>query len=256
VDGRHVDLARVGEGGDLARVAGLEPEVELLAQPVGELAGQLGHVVVGAPGGARLGHPGQLGQDQQVAVDRLGDTGPLHFDHHRLAPAQPAPVGLGDRGGGERLGVEGGEHLGGRLAQPEQGAEAVPDRDPGDLGVAGEAAAGAADRPQRAGDRHQPAPGPGQSARLGQQLHPDRGRHGEHGREHPQVAGEPARRCRRRRSPATGPARPAIRPRRRAAWPPMTATPRAAGRPARRSPGSPAARAPGSSRAARPSAPP
>jgi hypothetical protein len=104
VDGRHVDLVAGGQCGDLGRVAGLQPEVELLAQPVGELPGQLGHPVVGTPGGARLGHPGRLGQDLQVAVDRLGDARPLHLDHHRLATVQPAPVGLGDRGGGQRLG--------------------------------------------------------------------------------------------------------------------------------------------------------
>jgi hypothetical protein len=80
VDGRHVDLIGGGHGGgDLGGVAGLQPEVELLAQPVGELAGQVGHVVVGPPGGAGLGHPGQLGQHQQVVVDRLGDAGPLHL---------------------------------------------------------------------------------------------------------------------------------------------------------------------------------
>ena len=179
-----------------------------------------------------LGRPGQLGQDQQVAVDRLGDAGPLELDHHRLAAPQPAPVGLGDRGGGDRLGVEGGEHLldgpaqpgleqlpdrlrrgrgdlvlepaqlghhpgreqvgagrqdlaeldehaaalleglaqapggrggrgrerllAGRLAQAEERPEAVLDRAPGDLGVAGQAAAGAADRPRRVGTDTRP----------------------------------------------------------------------------------------------------
>jgi len=38
VDGRHVDpVGRDQGGGDLGRVSSLKPEVELLAQPVGEL---------------------------------------------------------------------------------------------------------------------------------------------------------------------------------------------------------------------------
>jgi hypothetical protein len=122
VDGRHPHPVVGGEpGGDLGRVAGLQPEVELLAEPLGELAGQLGDVVVGAPGGAGLGHLGQLGQHQQAAVDRRGHTGPLHLDDHRLAAAPPAPVRLGDRGGRDRLGVQLGERLGDGPAQPRTG---------------------------------------------------------------------------------------------------------------------------------------
>jgi putative transposase len=45
--------------------------------------------------------------------------------------------------------------------------------------------------PQRPGDRDQAALRAGERARLGQQLHPDGGRHGEHDGEHPEVAGEP-----------------------------------------------------------------
>ena len=38
-------------------------------------------------------------------------SGPLHLDDDRLARVQPGPVGLADRGGGERLPVELGEDL-------------------------------------------------------------------------------------------------------------------------------------------------
>jgi hypothetical protein len=148
---------------------GLEQLADRLRRGRGDLVlepAQLGH------------HPGreQVGAGRQHLAE---------LDEHAAAFLQ----GLAQTPGG-RCG-RGCGLLAGRLAQAQERPEAVLDGDPGDLGVAGQAAAGAADGPQRVGDRPQAALGPGQGARLGQELGPDGGRHGEHGREHPQVAGEP-----------------------------------------------------------------
>ena len=94
VDDRHVHPVVVGEGGDVAGVAGLEPEVELLAQPVGELLRQVGHVVVGAPGGAGLGHPGQLGHHPGREQVGAGRQDLAELDEHAAALLEGlAPAG-------------------------------------------------------------------------------------------------------------------------------------------------------------------
>ena len=97
--GDHVaPLAELGErAGDVEHVLGLEPEVELLGDGLGEQLDQ----------GRRVGERGdgdaadQLGRqprhDPQVVADEPGDGGPLHLDHDLLAGAQGGGVHLGDR---------------------------------------------------------------------------------------------------------------------------------------------------------------
>jgi len=64
VDDRDMDLVVAGQaGGNLGGVAGLLAEVELLAEPLRELTGQLGHVVLRTPGGTSLDRPGERGED-------------------------------------------------------------------------------------------------------------------------------------------------------------------------------------------------
>jgi hypothetical protein len=51
------------------------------------------------------------------AAEQVVEAGPLDLDHRRLAAAEGRPVGLADRGRGQRLEVEGGEGLLDRPAQ-------------------------------------------------------------------------------------------------------------------------------------------
>ena len=57
------------------------------------------------------GRARRAAQRGEVALHRRLDAGPLHLDDDRLAGVQPRPVGLADRGRGERLPVELGEDL-------------------------------------------------------------------------------------------------------------------------------------------------
>ena len=61
--------------------------------------------------------PGDEAQHRPVALDHLLHARPLDLDHHRVAAAQLRSVGLPDRRGRERLGVELVERLVDRLAE-------------------------------------------------------------------------------------------------------------------------------------------
>ena len=91
---------------DERRVAGLDAEVQLLAEPIGELVGQLEHPVLGGPRRAGLGGAGQLQQHAHVPLDGGRDPRALDLHDHRLAAVEPGLVGLADRGSRHRLPVE------------------------------------------------------------------------------------------------------------------------------------------------------
>ena len=126
LDGEH--------GGDVQHVLGLEPEVELLDDGLGEQLDQ----------GRRIGQGGdgdpadQLGGDPRhggdVQADQGGHVAPLDLDHHPLAGPQGGRVDLGDGGRGDGHPVEGDEHVGQRPAEvlldgPPDGGEGLG-RDP------------------------------------------------------------------------------------------------------------------------------
>jgi hypothetical protein len=112
----HV-AAVVEIGGDVGGVARFDLEVELLPQAFRELVGEIRHLVLGAPRGALLDHGGELVEDVQVAVHRVGDARPLHLDDHLPPVVEARPVGLPDRCRRQRLPVEVGEDLVGGSAQ-------------------------------------------------------------------------------------------------------------------------------------------
>ena len=94
------------ERGDVVGVARLDAEVELLAQPVRELGGELGHVIRDRPRGPRLERGRQLQQYLEVALDRLGDTGSLDLDDDLVARVQASAVHLADGRRGQGRPVE------------------------------------------------------------------------------------------------------------------------------------------------------
>ena len=118
VDLRHVD-ARVGgqAGGDRVRVARLDPEVELLAQPATELTHQVAHVVLGTPRRAGLDDLAELLEHREVDLDLLVEARALHLHDHRRAVGQLRAVHLTDRRRRDRLPVERDERLVDRAVQ-------------------------------------------------------------------------------------------------------------------------------------------
>ena len=100
----HVDegVAVVGAG-EGALVLGLELVVELLEDPLADLAGDRLRVQAG---GERLGDPDEDAGVGQVGLERLGDAGVLDLHGDVAAVVQAGAVDLADRGGGGRLAVE------------------------------------------------------------------------------------------------------------------------------------------------------
>ncbi len=105
-------LPELGEDvGDAQHVVGLEAEVELLEDGLGEELDQGGRVGQGGHGNAadEVGrHPGHHGQ---VLAHPAGHRGALHLDDDRGAVAQGGRVDLGDGGGGQRGVLDRGEDL-------------------------------------------------------------------------------------------------------------------------------------------------
>ena len=99
---------------DGALVLRLELVVELLGDPLAQLGVERLDV---EPGREPLDERQQQREVAQVGVDRLGDAGVLDLDRDRLPVARDRAVDLADRGGGERLLLELGEHGGRLLAQ-------------------------------------------------------------------------------------------------------------------------------------------
>ena len=111
-------LAELGEGASqVHHVLGLQPEVELLGDRLGEQLDQRRRV--GQRGDRNAPH--QFGRqprhDPQVVAHQPGDRRPLDLDHHPLAGPQGGGVDLGDRGGGQRAAVDPAERLVQREAQ-------------------------------------------------------------------------------------------------------------------------------------------
>ncbi len=137
------DDARV-PGEELAHALGgprLAPEVELAAGVVGELGDRRGR-----PEGERLRAPaldpaGEKPEQREVALDLLGDPGPLHLDRDRAPIRENGPVHLRQRRGRERLALELGEEV------RERSAELALDDSFGD--VAGERRHRVVERAQR-----------------------------------------------------------------------------------------------------------
>ena len=104
---RHHDVRVVGEPGAEALLrAALALEVELLDQPVAQLAHQRrgGHAA-----GDECGGPGEQRQRADVADQRLAHAGVLHLHRDRPPVGPGRPVHLGDRRGGDRGLVEVGQ---------------------------------------------------------------------------------------------------------------------------------------------------
>ena len=105
------------------RVAGLLPEVELVGDPLGELAHDRGDRPDLMAGKQQVEEEEDPEGDVEVAAHHLLDAGPQHLDHD-LAPAVRRAMHLAQRGRGERLGVEPLEDPAGVLAQLRRGSPA------------------------------------------------------------------------------------------------------------------------------------
>ena len=95
--------------GDVEHVLGLEAEVELLGDRLGEQLHQRRRVGQGGHRDAADQPRGDPGHDGQVLPDQPGHLGPLDLDDDVLARPEPGVVDLGDRRRRQRLGVEAGE---------------------------------------------------------------------------------------------------------------------------------------------------
>ncbi len=114
----EVALVERGEGGgDIEHVLGLQPEVELLHDRLGEELHQGGRVGQRGDRDPADQVGGQPGHDGEVLVDPRRHRRALDLDHHRGAVAQGGRVDLGDGGGGERGGLDRGEGRGEGAAQ-------------------------------------------------------------------------------------------------------------------------------------------
>lgn len=86
--------------GDLGGVARLQAEVELLAEPEGELLGERAGAIGRALRGAGLGEPAETHEDAEVALDGLGDPGAVQSalgvaPPSRLTRLDPQPAAAG-----------------------------------------------------------------------------------------------------------------------------------------------------------------
>jgi hypothetical protein len=95
-------------GGD---VAGLDLEVELFPQRLGEALRERHRAERTAPRGSAFQRAGQPDDDVEVPLDDQPDVRPLHLHHDVLPGLQPRPVDLRDGGRRQRRGAELGEHL-------------------------------------------------------------------------------------------------------------------------------------------------
>ena len=90
------------DAGDVEHVVGLEAEVELLDDGLGEQLDQRRRVGQGGDGDAADEVGGDPAHGGQIRPHGRGDRGPLHFHHHLFAGTQGGGVDLGDRRGGQR----------------------------------------------------------------------------------------------------------------------------------------------------------
>ena len=105
-------LLRLGQdAGDVEHVLGLEAEVELLDDGLGEELDQGGGVGQRRHRDASHQSGGDPAHGGQVAADQGGHLGALDLDDHGLARLQGGRVDLGDRGRRHRCALEAGEDL-------------------------------------------------------------------------------------------------------------------------------------------------
>ena len=116
-DLRHHHLRLGGEVPlQRGRVAGLLAEVQLVGDPLGELAHDRGDRADLMAGKEQVQEEEDPERDVEVAADHLLDAGPQHL-HHDLAPPVRRAMDLAQRRGGERLGIEPVEDAAGLVAQ-------------------------------------------------------------------------------------------------------------------------------------------
>ena len=100
-------LAELGEGpGDVEHVLGLEAEVELLGDGLGEQLDQGRRVGQRGDGDATHQERGEPGHHPQVVAHQAGDRRALDLDDDPLAGPQSGRVDLRDRGRGQRRAVD------------------------------------------------------------------------------------------------------------------------------------------------------
>ena len=103
--------------GDALDVGRLDAEVELLLQGAGELLDDLDRPVENELLHVAFGQGRQVQHDLEVHLDDRADARPAHLDGDFLAAFQARAVHLGDRGRGDRVGVDLLEELRDRGAQ-------------------------------------------------------------------------------------------------------------------------------------------
>mmetsp|Transcript_20901 Transcript_20901/g.70171 ORF Transcript_20901/g.70171 Transcript_20901/m.70171 type:complete len:511 (-) Transcript_20901:146-1678(-) len=117
--GGHAREARgLQEGPELPQMLGLLPEVQLAEHGLPQVARDVSEGESGEVGGEGLQEARGHLEEAQIRLEHVRCPGLLHLDHH-LLPAAPQPRGVHLRHGGgrERRGIDGREHLVGRLAQ-------------------------------------------------------------------------------------------------------------------------------------------
>ncbi len=100
--------------GELLEVRGFGAVIQLAGERAAELPDHPLQVIAPAPFGVLVEERGHAAERLEVFADAIADTGPLHLDRHQPAIPERGGVDLAERGGGQRLGVEGQE----RLADP------------------------------------------------------------------------------------------------------------------------------------------
>ena len=110
VDARHAEIGIAGEIlGELGGGGGFEPQIHLDAHRLGEGAHDLDRLQAAQ---ARLGALDEAGEPEEevdVAREGGGDAGAQDLDRDLLAVGGDGEMDLGDRGGGDRHVLEGGE---------------------------------------------------------------------------------------------------------------------------------------------------
>ena len=118
VDLRHVDQRRAFEVAlELAGVGRFAQQVELVVDDLLVVADHFHRVQATRLAGHAFGDTCEQEQPGQVLGDDRPQPRADHLDHHVFAAVQARGVHLGDRGRGQRLLLEAGEHLGNGRAQ-------------------------------------------------------------------------------------------------------------------------------------------
>lgn len=105
---RHDEpVVAAGQPAEQLQIAGLAAVVQLPGEGAAELCEQLGQPVRPPQIRTAIGGLRQRRQRGHVRADLVPDPGPLHLDHDLAAAAQRRAVHLPERGGGQRLPVEG-----------------------------------------------------------------------------------------------------------------------------------------------------